>query len=244
MKAVILAAGRGRRLGAEIPKCLHEVGGTSLLGRMLEAIHGLVDEVVLVVGFEATSLIGECEALIASGAEPRPRLRALINEEWSSGSILSLQCACEVFGEGPLVLMDADVLFPRALFERLVQSEAENCFLLDPRSEASGEEMMLVARDGRVKRIARSTQPEAEDVVGEGVGFLKLGLAAQASLKDTIDRLVEGGARGDYEDAIDAALSSFEARYVEVGDLPWTEIDFAEDLELARTQILPRIAAL
>ena len=48
----------------------------------------------------------------------------------------------------------------------------------------------------------------------------------------------------DYEDAIDVMLSKHEVGFAEVGDLPWTEIDFEEDLLRARDELLPRIEAL
>ncbi|HEX9285530.1 MAG TPA: NTP transferase domain-containing protein, partial [Nitrospirales bacterium] len=54
MKAVILAAGVGKRLGVEMgnrPKCLIEIGGWSLLLRYLDALLDVgVKTVVLVVG--------------------------------------------------------------------------------------------------------------------------------------------------------------------------------------------------
>src|SRR4051794_15980534 len=52
MQAVILAAGRGSRLGAQLPKCLVEVGGRLLIDHQLEALAMAGAETpVVVVGY-------------------------------------------------------------------------------------------------------------------------------------------------------------------------------------------------
>ncbi len=53
MKAIILMAGIGSRLGKSLPKCLAEIPGEeTILGRQLRLLRPLVDEIVGVVGFK------------------------------------------------------------------------------------------------------------------------------------------------------------------------------------------------
>ena len=248
MKALILAAGRGGRLGSEAPKCLLEVGGRSLLERMLAALVPFVDEALLVSGFQADELEAAAEA-----CPVRPPLRFVRNPDYLEGSVVSLGSglaslaadgsSSEGLAGRSLLVMDADVLFPRELLRRLVEDAPASAFLLDPRGEAGGEEMMLVARGGRVIRIARRVAPEPGDRCGEGVGFLKLTPPGQALLAREVEALLAAGQRGgDYEGAVDRLLAHHPMGYVEVGDLPWTEVDFPEDLARARAEILPRLA--
>lgn len=246
MRALILAAGRAVRLGptgVELPKCLHTVGDVSLLERMLAALVDCgVDEATLVIGHRGEQLRAACEALPAAR---RPRVSFVENPDYARGSVLSLWSARERFGQGSLLVMDADVLFPTRLLRRLVESAHPSAFLLDPRSEAGGEEMMLVARAGRVRRIARRVAPEDGDVVGEGVGFLKLSREDQPRLLAALESLVEAGELDrDYEDGIDRFLQGAQVGYELVGELPWTEIDFPEDLARAREVVWPQIVAL
>jgi len=61
MRYLILAAGMGRRLGgaqAGVPKCLIEIGGEPLLGRLLRQIrrHDPAAEVVVVLGYRAETI--------------------------------------------------------------------------------------------------------------------------------------------------------------------------------------------
>lgn len=251
MRALILAAGRAARLGpsgVELPKCLHPVGGQSLLGRMLAAlVECKVRAATLVVGHEG----GQVRACVEGLPEAlRPATTFVENADYRRGSMLSLYAARAEFGAQELLIMDADVLFPGALLERLVQSAHPSAFLLDPRSESGGEEMMLVARDGWVRRIARRVSPEPGEVVGEGVGFLKLSPDDQMRLLEALRGFVEAGdADRDYEDGIDRFLAGSggarpQVGFEWVGDLPWIEIDFPADLKRARDETWPRIAAL
>ena len=247
MKALILAAGRADRLGGVAgnrPKCLLDVGGQSLLRRMLASLRAVgVRQGAMVLGHGRAFVGGE---VALWPADERPSLVFVVNREYARGSLLSLHAARDLLaGEEDLLLMDADVLFPTALLRRLVDSRHPSAFLLDPRSEAGGEEMMLVARGPRVVRIARRIAPQPGDVVGEGVGFLKLRREDQQRLARIVaDMVAEGLEDADYEQALDRFLAEAEVGHELVGELPWTEVDFPEDLQRARDQVLPAIEAL
>jgi NDP-sugar pyrophosphorylase family protein len=54
MKAVILAAGKGTRLGAlteHVPKPMIPIGGVPLLARIIKALPDVIDEIIIVVGY-------------------------------------------------------------------------------------------------------------------------------------------------------------------------------------------------
>ena len=95
MTAIILAAGVGKRLHAVSggrPKCLIEIGGTSLLRRLLESLAACgVAEAVIVTGFGA-------DAVRAAVATPPAgiRVRTVFNARFKEGAILSLATAREM----------------------------------------------------------------------------------------------------------------------------------------------------
>jgi choline kinase len=242
MKAIILAAGVGRRLSPyteQSPKCLLPIGGKSLLERRIELLAEVgVKETVLVVGHLKEQLqqrFGEKFAGLP--------LRYLENPEYYRGSIRSLWSARRELQDGGLI-MDADVLFPSVLLRRLIASPFPNALCLDEMFSDSGEEMKLFAQSDRVVAISRKIPALAYDRVGEGVGFLKCDPPSGARLSMILDQLVRDGFDGDYEEAIDRWLRNVFVGWVPVNGLPWTEIDFAEDLERARNEIYPKISTL
>ena len=239
MTAVLLAAGVGKRLLAASggrPKCLIEIGGRSLLVRLLESLAAAgVRQAVVVTGF------GEEAVREAIGPGPGGiAIRYLSNARYREGAILSLACASDAL-DGPVLIMDADVLCPPAMIARLVGSAHRNCFLLDAGVEVTGEEQMLLVRGERVRDIVRGGAPGYE-LQGESVGFLKLSATAARILRGLLDeRLAAGHTAIEHEEVYPALLERVEVGYERVDGMPWTEIDFPEDVRRAEEEVLPRI---
>jgi choline kinase len=79
---------------------------------------------------------------------------------------------------------------------------------------------------------------------GESVGFFRFSPAMAARLGRQCQALADaGGAMLEYEEAIRDLILEDASRFVaaDVGDLPWTEIDFPEDVVRARDIILPQL---
>ena len=226
--AVLLAAGRGQRLGRGAPKCLVPVRGRTLLERHLHSLAACgVPRAALVVGFRRDLV----EAHLARVPSPIP-VELVDNDRFDRGNILSLHVAADRLDTGGL-WMDTDVLYPTALLRRLLTSPHEDCLLLDPRASETGEEMMAGVRGGRVARIARRIGP-GWDLAGEAVGFTRVSAEGARVLRRYLDEEVaEGRVDAVYEAALDRALAELRFGYERVDDLPWTEIDFEEDLDRA-----------
>jgi choline kinase len=243
MKAVILAAGVARRLAPltdRTHKCLLPVGERSLLERMLDALDGAgVPEVVLVVG--------HCADQVRSVAERRRgrlRLRWVENPDYARGSSLSLYAARDHLA-GPALVMDADVLFPREFLRRLLAAPAPSAFLIDRGFEDTGEEVKYYTVGDRVIALGKKIVPEAWEQVGEGVGFFKCAPEAGRRLGPLLERVIEeSNGLAEYEDALNLLAGEHAVGWVDVTGLPWTEIDFVEDLRRARDEVLPRIVRL
>jgi len=74
------------------------------------------------------------------------------------------------------------------------------------------------------------------------VGFFKCGAAAGPEFVRAMEQVIGGGdGLNEYEDALHVALQRTHVTAVDVTGLPWTEIDFAEDLRRAESEVLPRV---
>jgi choline kinase len=243
VKAIILAAGVARRLAPltdRTHKCLLEVGGRPLLSRMLTALDAVgVREAILVVGHCADQV-----RALAGRRVGRMGVRYVENPEYTRGSALSLYVARDHLND-PVVVMDADVLFPREFLRRLLATPAPSAFLIDRGSEDTGEEVKFYTRGDRVVALGKKVVPESWDLVGEGVGFFKCGAEAGPALVPLLERIIaEGGGLSEYEDALHLLVQQHHVGWVDITALPWTEIDFAEDLRRAREEVLPQVVRL
>lgn len=229
MRAILLAAGRGRRLGSHEPKCLLDLEGRTLLERHFANMAAAgIQRLTIVVGFQKELMVAAVER-----ARPRLSVELIENPRYVHGSIVSLQVAAERLLDGA-VWMDADVLYPPALLARLLTSKHEDCLLLDGRSEETGEEMMVGVRDGRAVDVARRVG-DGWDFRGESVGFAKVGPAGGRVMKRILDEEVAAGRLDqEYEAAMKRAFGEVAFGYERVDDFAWTEIDFEEDVLKAR----------
>ena len=246
MKAVILAAGVGERLGGgpeQPPKALLSFGGKTLLARHLEILrHCGVEETVIATGYKAAEIEAELGRL---GALQSGFASCVLNPDFRAGSILSLWAVRETFAEGAdILLMDADVLYDYRLMARLTASAHGNCFLMDRNIEPGEEPVKLCVKDGRLvdfHKIVRGPY----DFHGESVGFFRFRSETAARLAALAESYIASGRKSEwYEEAVRDLLLERpgEFGFEDVTGLPWIEIDFPEDVAKARDVILPELA--
>lgn len=244
MKAIILAAGIGNRLGessANKPKSLLEFEGKSLLKRHIDIlIANQIEELTIVTGYQSEMI----ETHLQDSALP---INFIYNDRFTEGSIISLNCAQEIlFSEPEFILMDADVLYDPEMVKRLVNTEIENCLLLD-RDFIPGDEpvKICVDKNGRINEFRKKVADDLEfDIQGESVGFFKFNKLIGTSLLGRIsDYLSKGENDTPYEEAIRDLIKTYPEKfgYEDVTGVAWIEIDFPEDIERATNEILPNI---
>lgn len=236
MRAVILAAGRGRRLRDVIgdrPKCLARVGDRTLIERQIRSLRTCgVDAITVVAGFEPDLVRRACG----------PGVDLIVNTRYdSTNSLYSFWLARDLLLDG-FVVLNCDVLFHDQLLCDLLTSRDEDALLLATRrgETYSDEEMKVRTRRGCVAEITKTLTDDQAD--GENVGIAKFGAAGAAVLVEVMQGIVDGGGEREW---LPRAFGEFALRrplrVVETRGYPWIEIDFPEDYWRACTDVLPSI---
>lgn len=234
--AVILAAGRGVRLGPrgqETPKGFLEVGGQTLIERSLDALRAAgIDRVVIVTGH----LPDQYRALAGKLGE---WITLVHNAEYaSSGSLVSLTCAGDL--DEPYLLVESDLLYePRA--PRLLVESPSPDLLLASGPTGSGDEVYVGAENQCLVDLTKRLEQLRGAHVGELVGLTRVSPAFHAELRSQAARLLTGTRHVEYEAALVAASRHHPLPVLVVPDLVWTEVDDASHLARAGEVILPRL---
>ena len=191
-KAIILAAGVGKRLGAPwnaAPKALLRVGDATLLRRHLAILEAAgVDEIVIGVGYRADLIAAELDAIGA-----RASVRTVHNPRYAEGSVVTLwTLRDELSAARPVLLMDADVLYDARLIHRLCHSKHQNCLLYDADIADGEEPVKICLRDGEIVDFGKVVTREY-DRHGESVGFFRFSPEAASRLAAIVARYVRSG---------------------------------------------------
>ena len=234
--AVLLAAGRGSRLGAlteETPKCLLQVAGRSLLDHQLEALNAAgVTEVTVVAGFQAARV----ESHVAG------HCRVIRNDLWATtNSVASLHLAAPYIRGHAFLFQNADVLYPPDLVARFVESSRDNACLIDPLAPFAESEYHVELRGGQIIRYSKEVPPGLS--AGRSAQLVRIGAADNAAFLDRIAQLATGaGAQGFPNLAYDVLMAGSGLWPVFTAGLPWWEVDTAEDYARCRAALEPPVA--
>ena len=258
-KVIIVAAGRGRRLGPEtagIPKCMVRVAGHPILHWQLRAFAAAgISEIVVVRGYLGDRIASNGTALCF-----------VDNPEWSTNNILaSLLYAADQW-PGGFFFSYCDIVYTPDVVARLAASarganpppvsliidrrwaDAYQGRTLHPVSEAELAQVQGQGEEARVLQVGKGAVAR-ELAVGEFIGLAHFSAQAAVALRAVWDKaLASGGLEAPFgraptlrqaylTDALNA-LADQGMRLAPVFiDGQWREIDTPQDLAAAETTV-------
>jgi L-glutamine-phosphate cytidylyltransferase len=234
MKAIILSAGQGSRLGHMVddrPKCLIDFNGRSLLDRQLDTLEANgVQEAVVVTGFR-DELLDEAIARRSGG----PRVRTVFNPFYKvADNTGSLYMAREELS-GDCLVWNGDTLVSNALMNRVVGNDRSGiCVTIDRKDWYDEDDMKVVVSDnGRLRAIGKRI---AEGVNGESIGLLAFRAGGAELFRDSIEQAMrtKEGTTIWYLRVIHHLAQNAEVWTLDINGEEWGEVDFPADVEIAR----------
>ena len=234
MKAIILSAGQGSRLGHLVddrPKCLIDFNGRTLLDRQLDALEtNGVHEAVVVTGFH-DELVQEAIARRGAG----PSVRTVYNPFYKvADNTGSLYMAREEIA-GDCLVWNGDTLVSDALMKRVVANQRSGiCVTIDRKDSYDDDDMKVIAGDqGQLHAIGKRIN---EGVNAESIGLLAFRAGGAERFRAAIERAMRTteGTTIWYLRVIHHLAQDGEVWTLDIKGEEWGEVDFPPDVEAAR----------
>ncbi|HET9491941.1 MAG TPA: isocitrate lyase/phosphoenolpyruvate mutase family protein [Methylomirabilota bacterium] len=189
--AVIIAAGSGKSLlplTEDRPKCMLDIKGRTILERQLETLRASgVHDIAVVRGYRKETVVA-------------PGVRFYDNDRFEETGELASLLAAEPELHGRLLFLYADVLFERALLERLLRAEGDIVIAVDRTWVDQRDRLLPLAKP--IDLVVTSDPPRP--------GHRSLGDDAQDSLVRIGQRVPPEAATGEF-----VGLAAFSPRGVE-----------------------------
>ena len=178
MKAIILAAGSGSRMGSitnEIPKCMVVYNGKPLIDYTLEALTSCgIRDVVVVVGYR-----GDVLAKYLTGKN----VKLITNEKYAETNMVYTLFSAESEMNDDLVVSYADIIYGPEVLEQLIKNENRfvvtvdknwrelwNIRMEDPLKDA---ETMKFGNNYNIVELGKKPK-SYKDIQGQYIGLFKI----------------------------------------------------------------------
>ena len=243
-KALIIAAGLGSRLKKHtenLPKCMLDFGGKTLLQRQLEAYKNSgVENISLIRGYKK-------EKIKYKG------IKYFENTDYRNNNILNSIFYAEKVINGNIIISYSDILFDSSVVQRTLESNHDISVVVDidwrgyyvgrkdhPISEA---ENVIFNSNNEVEKIGKINK-DNQEVHGEFIGMIKLSDHGTKIFKENFHRLKKIYWNKPFQRAKifqKAYLTDFIQELVDIGikvhcviiESGWKEIDTVEDYKKA-----------
>ncbi|MBI2502042.1 MAG: phosphocholine cytidylyltransferase family protein [Candidatus Latescibacteria bacterium] len=236
MKAIVLAAGQGRRLWpftANCPKCLLPIGAGSILEQQLTNLEGAgIREVVLVCGFGIERI-----RAVLGAFRGQLSVKLSYNPFYALADNLVSLWTVRAEMDRDFLLLNGDNVFHPQILQHLLAAQKCCCLMIRRKACYDQDDMKLHVEGGQIRAIGKAL-PAAQ---AESVGIMRFAGEGRRCLM------------GVLEDLISRAGTTSKLRYVagvqrlidlghpvaglEVGELPWADVDTPEDLRFVRRHL-------
>ena len=166
MQALMLAAGKGSRLGKYTrnnTKCMLEINGETLLERTIDALtQAKVDKFILVLGYKKDNVK---KFIKEKGLDKKISIEYVDNDIYdTTNNIYSLYLAKEYFEKDDTILLESDVIYEKDMIKNLVESEYKNAAVIAKYEEWMDGTVVTLNENGVINSFIEKKDFDYKDV--------------------------------------------------------------------------------
>ncbi len=231
MKAIVLAAGMGKRLqeaSGGLPKSMIKIGERTIIHNQIQSCLDVgIEEFIFVLGFKKQQLKKHILEILQPG-----QVTFVENPIFSTTNTLYSLYLTREHWDQDFIYFNADVLFKKELLKK-ISDPSEHSQLLVETKKCGAEEVKVILNDNNfITEIGKKLN--IAECAGE---FIGVGKFLQEVFPSFIKHLEQGVAdkqeNNFFEYAVNFVAKECRLEAVPTDDVPCIEIDFPEDLEKA-----------
>ncbi len=241
MQAIILAAGMGKRLGEltrENTKCMVRVNGVCLIDRLLIQLSTLgLERIILVIGYQGDKL----RAHVGENYLGTP-IEYIENEVYDkTNNIYSLFLAREELQKQDTLLIESDLIFDDALFQKIINNPSPNLALVAKYEPWMDGTMVRLGEDNDIVEFISKKAFRYEDISHyyKTVNIYKFSREfLHRHYVPFLEAYSKALAHNEYYEQVlrvITLLDNCELKGLPLDGENWYEIDDAQDLDIAET---------
>ncbi len=234
MKAIILCAGQGRRLlphTESTPKCLLTIADKHFIEWQIDALSEIgINHIVAVVGYAAQRI----ESILKN--KYQNKISFIYNPFYEiADNLASCWMAKEHFYDDFLIL-NGDTLFEPSIISTLLTKNDFPITLATDKKDSYDDDDMKVITQG-TQLISVGKKLPLDKVNGESIGVMHFNPRGAELFRQTVETLMyqPESLQKWYLSIIDELAANNHVGTCSVHGLDWTEVDFVQDLERARS---------
>jgi len=224
MDAIILAAGKGTRLGLdEIPKCLIEFDNITLIRYQIECLRELgVDEIFIVTGYNSEKIMNHLKNY---------QVNFIHNPEFDTTNNIQSVLVTKKFLKNEFICMYGDLFFEKNILKKCINSKHDMTLMVE--TDLRDETTRIKIENNKISHVNKNINFEEAD--GNFIGMMKCSKNLIDKFFQSIENVVENNLQAYYTIGIEKMIQDGIIINFETTDgLLWTDIDTAEDLIIAK----------
>ena len=241
MQAVILAAGMGKRLGELTKgntKCMIEVGGETLISRLLRQLdkHAL-SKIILVVGYKAQELKDYLATL-----QVQTPIEFVENTVYDkTNNIYSLYLAKDYLTTEDTLLFESDLIMEDAVISKLIEHPYPDLALVDKYESWMDGTVVTLDEENRIQRFIPNSQFKYEEIPSyyKTVNVYKFSQQFSANMYvPFLEAYCTALGKNEYYEQVLRVITILDnsgMRALPLTGEQWYEIDDIQDLDIAES---------
>ena len=222
MKAIIMAAGIGKRLHAlnlNKPKCLINIGGTTLIRRSVNLLVSKgISDITVIVGYKSDLIRNELNNDVAYFENPDFHITNSIKSLWYAKDLL----------EDDVLLLNGDLYYEIDILDYAINQTNPVVMLADSTRIDNADYRFGFSGD-QINRFGKHLTNQETD--GEYVGIVRIDQSFIKTFKQTLEEMITSGKSNIWwEDVLYSFIEKqIPIHYFDVAGTFWSEVDTLQD---------------